>query len=1178
MNVNITATNHAKSNLGRWMRLLTWTTVLAVLAGVLPLQPGMAGIASNGGSFANDGARLLANPTGARYVTASVNSLVADIPRGKIYVGGDLSGVSDASTLINRMNLARLNSDGTVDASFVVTTADEVRTMLPVDDFLYVGGDFSDGGSEDSRDSGGAFRSDQALRLNRSTGLIDRAWVPSSLSNVYSMAYVTGTTNYLVAGMSGSGYLKALNVITGSTYVTISDYDDTVRALLWDGNYLYVGGEQFGTNGKPDYLRRYTFDGATFTYDTVWQPTVANSGLFDNWVRAMLIHDGYLYVAGEFNDVAGMDDYDYLVRIPLTDTTGAIDRGWKSGMMDSTYALASGGGLLYSGGEKDERYVAGRYRFVDGMPIRDEAWMPVPSFVQTTGTPLAPSSDDYADVFAMLPLTDTVLIGGDFASMNGVQRNGLAMVDSDGTVVPDAPTITAPTGSGRGPYTFSGTAQDGVRVTLYDGSAIVSSTIVVGGVWSFTTGNKLAVGEHVFTARASAPYSVGLPTLLPGADAAYTLTVSGALPATGLTYASVFTGSGTDGALYLNSDQAGNLLNVYDPTILTPLDSSNSRPFSTSGAVAVNSAKLLVTAYDIDWSEGEWDYIYLNGHELGRLSGTSNTWNVTEFDIPDLSWIVDGANILQFKTTHFGETYNDVWAASITTTALLIDGGAGDKGTLLTLTVPQPVNGVITPTSVFTNADEAYYRVEHQLLDPNGDAVASSASSDILMTLPDYYTYTAPMTYTASSYTGYSVRAMLYALVDTVWMPQGSLQTYFDVAETVGKAGTGSGTVTSTPAGIACGVTCTAYFDYASVLTYTATPITGSKFIGWSGACSGTGVCVVTLTAELPVTATFELKSTDAYLTALNLSAGTPSPAVVSTTTSYTASVAYEHASVQLTPTLSSANATYTITTASGPCAGNVCALAVGSNAITITVTAEDGTTRDYVIDVTRRPSTDAYLTALGLSAGTPSPTVVSTTTSYTADVTNSVASLVLTPTLSSANATYTITTASGPCGGNACALAVGSNAITITVTAEDGTTTRHYVLVVTRAAGPSTPTPTPTDTSTPTGTPTLTSTPTPTSTSTPTDTPTPTSTPGPLAIGNVWPRTSLPAGGMPVSLFGSGFSSALTVTVGGSALTFTVVSDGRIDFIMPPGVAGTTVSVTVETVDAAVSLADAYQ
>ena len=75
---------------------------------------------------------------------------------------------------------------------------------------------------------------------------------------------------------------------------------------------------------------------------------------------------------------------------------------------------------------------------------------------------------------------------------------------------------------------------------------------------------------------------------------------------------------------------------------------------------------------------------------------------------------------------------------------------------------------------------------------------------------------------------------------------------------TVAKAGTGSGTATSTPAGINCGVTCMASFGDNTVVTLTATASTGSTFTGWSGSgCSGTGVCAVTMNGAKSVTATF---------------------------------------------------------------------------------------------------------------------------------------------------------------------------------------------------------------------------------------------------------------------------------------------------------------------------------
>lgn len=75
----------------------------------------------------------------------------------------------------------------------------------------------------------------------------------------------------------------------------------------------------------------------------------------------------------------------------------------------------------------------------------------------------------------------------------------------------------------------------------------------------------------------------------------------------------------------------------------------------------------------------------------------------------------------------------------------------------------------------------------------------------------------------------------------------------------VTKGGAGSGTVTSSPAGIDCGAGCTARFDPGAVVTLTATAPAGSEFAGWSGeGCSGIGTCQVTMTVARSVTATFD--------------------------------------------------------------------------------------------------------------------------------------------------------------------------------------------------------------------------------------------------------------------------------------------------------------------------------
>jgi hypothetical protein len=76
---------------------------------------------------------------------------------------------------------------------------------------------------------------------------------------------------------------------------------------------------------------------------------------------------------------------------------------------------------------------------------------------------------------------------------------------------------------------------------------------------------------------------------------------------------------------------------------------------------------------------------------------------------------------------------------------------------------------------------------------------------------------------------------------------------------TVTPAGTGTGTVDSSPVGISCGALCSPLFDQGASVTLTAAAATGSAFTGWSGACSGTGGCTVTLDVPQDVTATFDL-------------------------------------------------------------------------------------------------------------------------------------------------------------------------------------------------------------------------------------------------------------------------------------------------------------------------------
>ena len=84
-----------------------------------------------------------------------------------------------------------------------------------------------------------------------------------------------------------------------------------------------------------------------------------------------------------------------------------------------------------------------------------------------------------------------------------------------------------------------------------------------------------------------------------------------------------------------------------------------------------------------------------------------------------------------------------------------------------------------------------------------------------------------------------------------------ALARYLSSSSTLTVSKRGAGRVTSSPAGIACGSTCSAPFAAVPV-TLTATPAAGSAFTGWSGgSCSGTGACTVTMSRDRSLTANF---------------------------------------------------------------------------------------------------------------------------------------------------------------------------------------------------------------------------------------------------------------------------------------------------------------------------------
>lgn len=176
---------------------------------------------------------------------------------------------------------------------------------------------------------------------------------------------------------------------------------------------------------------------------------------------------------------------------------------------------------------------------------------------------------------------------------------------------------------------------------------------------------------------------------------------------------------------------------------------------------------------------------------------------------------------------------------------------------------------------------------------------------------------------------------------------------------TVTRNGTGTGTVSSTPAGVTCPASgpCTGTFNHGTVVQLVANPASSSDFTMWMGAgCSGNGTCNVTMTAATTVPAYFTLKQHQLQLTVGGSGSGTvtSNPAVISCTkTGGTCMSNFTHGiNVTLTATATSGGGN-TFAAWGGACTGvltNMCTVnmtearnvsatfTVGSNNLTVSV------------------------------------------------------------------------------------------------------------------------------------------------------------------------------------------------------------------------------------------------
>jgi len=227
-------------------------------------------------------------------------------------------------------------------------------------------------------------------------------------------------------------------------------------------------------------------------------------------------------------------------------------------------------------------------------------------------------------------------------------------------------------------------------------------------------------------------------------------------------------------------------------------------------------------------------------------------------------WDIDNDGIYDYSSTLPTQSHIYAQQGTYTIKLRVTDNlGATDEATT-TATISDtsptadftatPTSGTAPLTVNFTNNSTGYDQPLTYEWDFDNNGTIDSTAQNPSYTYNTAGTYTVKLTVTDSDGSTNSLTRTDYITVT----PPGPL-TY---TLTVNIAGAGTGAVTSNPAGIDCGADCTEGYEEGTVVTLTAIPDTGSIFIGWSGGgCSGIDECVVTMNADITVTATFDICS-----------------------------------------------------------------------------------------------------------------------------------------------------------------------------------------------------------------------------------------------------------------------------------------------------------------------------
>jgi uncharacterized delta-60 repeat protein len=526
---------------------------------------------------------------------------------GKVLVGGFFSTFNGASAF----EYARLNSDGTRDNGLLTLgfTSSVYAIAIEASGKAIVGGSFS------SYYNAGGTATTSRQRFARLNG--DGSLDNSVVLTTRAAGSIQGTLLLPGGKTLVTGFFTAMRGTTVPTSVARINADGTVDTTFNPGGFgansnVYAAARQ--PDGKiiiTGFLS--TYNGATaqgiarLNSDGTLDPGFSPAGGFSPGYALAILPGGRVAVGGSFTTVNGVARN----RIAVLGPDGSLDRSFDpgTGASSTVYALATqpDGKLLVGGGFSTfNGSTAGRIARLNINGSLDT------SFTSGSGA----NSTVYA--MAVLP-DGKILIGGAFTSFSGTTRSGVARLNSNGsldtTFVP--PTVGSVYSliaqeDGRvvvrGAFTSVGGATSGAYLARLNADGTRDTSFVTGGFTTASFTPEVATmrdgGQMVFhtssiaglnsTQPATAPVISAQPlSQVASTGGSVTFTVAASGSALALSYQWSFNGGAISGAtnasFTINNVQASHAGN-YTVVVTSELGSATS---NTAVLTTDSSSRLL---------------------------------------------------------------------------------------------------------------------------------------------------------------------------------------------------------------------------------------------------------------------------------------------------------------------------------------------------------------------------------------------------------------------------------------------------------------------------------------------------------------------------------------------------------------------------------------------------------